>query len=167
MDPVASASRRAGIAIMAARCKTGIVASKRGTIAHFSSKFYAYFQDGKVRFVADYLCGNGNNNAVVLTSVDAHYGMCEVCEDAAKGPCVYRCFNEAGDLLYIGSTKTYLRRLQSHGTQSEWWPDVAATKAQRFPTLHEARVAERQAIGTENPIHNRQRPGRKVARMAA
>jgi hypothetical protein len=167
MDPVATSARRISLAIMPARCKTGIVASKVGTLAHYSGKFEAYFQDGKVRFVADYLCGNQNPDVVVLASADAHYGMCEVCEDAAKGPCVYRCFDTAGDLLYIGSAKAYLRRMQSHVTQSEWWPEVANTKVQRFPTLLEARVAELHAITAENPRHNRQRPGRNIARRIA
>jgi hypothetical protein len=167
MGETAKPVRRGGLVELKATCKTGIVASQTGPLAHYSDKFWAYYQDGRIRYCADYQCGNGNCNVIILASADDHYGMCEVCEDAAKGPCVYRCFNAAGDLLYIGSAKAYLRRMQAHWTQSKWWPEVADTKVERFPTLLAARGAELHAIKTENPIENRQRPGRRVPPMTA
>lgn len=72
-------------------------------------------------------------------------------------------FGWAGELLYIGSTGTRLRRVKSHEARTAWWPEVAEVKVERFPTIFEARVAERLAIIVERPLYNRQYGSRRTA----
>lgn len=147
----------AGILYMRARCKTGIVAARNGSTAHLPAEFRTWFRpDGSARFRAEFLCGGATGDAVVLSSAEDAAAMCAVCEDTAKGPCVYRCFDSGTRLIYIGSAKARLKRLMGHESQSQWWPEVAEVTAEHFPTLFQARVAERLAIKVEMPLYNKQ-----------
>jgi hypothetical protein len=140
---------------MRARCKTGLVAAMNGPLAHIPAEFRTAFNpDGSVHFRAEYACGGVAPRAVVLPSSDVA-DMCPLCEDAAKGPCVYRCFNAAAGLIYIGSAEVRLRRIRSHERRTPWWHEVAEVKAEHFPTIFEARVAERRAIAAEAPLYNK------------
>lgn len=153
----------AGVLHMRARCKTGLVASKQGTLAHFPTDFRtAFARDGSTHFCAVFLCGNRTNDAIALASVEDAAAMCEVCEDTAKGPCVYRCFSATGDLLYIGSAGARLKRFKSHRSQTEWWPEAVDIQVEWFPTIFEARRAEWLAILAENPRYN-ETPKRRIA----
>jgi hypothetical protein len=116
----------------------------------------AIFDNNVAQFGARFMCGGGSNDVAVLPNTDAYGGVCPLCEDVAKGPCVYRCFNSAKGLIYIGSAEAYLKRLQSHESRTPWWPEVAETAAERFPTIFEARAAERLAILAEQPLYNKQ-----------
>lgn len=69
---------------------------------------------------------------------------------------VYRLFDAAGELLYVGASRTPLRRLRAHQSGQAWWPEVDLTKLQleRFPSQEEAFIAELQAIRSEHPKFN-------------
>jgi hypothetical protein len=151
--------------VVAVRPKTPYVAARRGGIAHMHVGVAAIFDNNVAQFGARFMCGGGSNDVAVLPNTDAYGGVCPRCEDVAKGPCMYRCINSAGRLIYIGSAEAYLKRLQSHETQTSWWAEVAETKAERFPTIFEARAAERLAIVAEKPLYNKQynKPRRRSA----
>jgi PHD/YefM family antitoxin component YafN of YafNO toxin-antitoxin module len=68
---------------------------------------------------------------------------------------VYRHFNAAGRLLYIGMTDEPLRRNEQHAFDKPWWPEVATTKLEWHPTREAAAEAEIAAIKTEDPLYNR------------
>jgi predicted GIY-YIG superfamily endonuclease len=147
----------AGTPYMRARCKTGVVAGRTGAVAHFPAGFRASFQpDGSVRFRAEFLCGNQSVDAIVLARAEDAPAMCAVCEDAAKGPRVYRCLNSDKRVIYIGSTPALLRRIKVHKSRSPWWPEVADVTEEPYPSVFLARAAERLAIKAERPIHNDQ-----------
>lgn len=67
---------------------------------------------------------------------------------------VYRLFDEAGTLLYVGVTKDVSRRFVEHRCERPWWFMVRSTTIQRFDDQAAAEVAEREAIETEGPIYN-------------
>lgn len=67
---------------------------------------------------------------------------------------VYRCFNDAGDLLYVGFTINPARRMKQHKTGSVWFPIVAKTTIAEFPTRELALAEERRAIYSERPRCN-------------
>lgn len=142
--------------VVPVRSKTGLVAAKRGGIAHLDDGIAAVFRHGRARFGARYFCGPGTTDAVVLADARA-YGdlICEFCVDAKLGPGVYRCFNAASRLIYIGASVTPLRRQKAHEARSSWWPEVADVQVTRYPTLFQARAAERLAIVAEDPVYNR------------
>jgi hypothetical protein len=148
--------------VVPVRSKTGLVASRLGGIAHLDNGVAVIFLGGtKVRFGARYLCAGGSNDVAILPNAVPYGGICELCVDAAAGPCVYRCLDAAAALLYIGSAEKAQARFTGHRTRSSWWPEVADIKITRYPTIFEARAAERIAILAEDPIHNRMPKNRK------
>lgn len=142
--------------VVAVRTKVPFASTKRGGIVHRHNGVAAIISGATARLGARFLCGDRAHDVMVMASADASGGACERCEDVAAGPCVYRCFTADGSLVYIGSTSTRLKRLKIHETQSGWWPEVADVKTDRFPTIFEARAAERLAIIAEAPAYNKQ-----------
>jgi hypothetical protein len=73
---------------------------------------------------------------------------------------VYRCFNEANELLYVGLSVCADKRLEQHAYSSGWFKEVAYTERQIVATRAEAFEVEAKAIEEENPKHNK-RGGQK------
>ena|ERR1700683_960621 len=70
---------------------------------------------------------------------------------------VYRHFNGAGDLLYIGISRNVSWRLMAHERNAGWWRDVrTVTISEPYPTRAEALQAEAAAIEAERPRFNQQ-----------
>lgn len=67
---------------------------------------------------------------------------------------VYRCFNKAGQLLYVGFTSNLSRRMSQHKAGSIWFHIVAKTDIAEFSTREEALAEERRAIYSERPLCN-------------
>lgn len=67
---------------------------------------------------------------------------------------VYRFFDASGDLLYIGSSGNFARRLAQHRAARPWWHEVATHTLEQHPTRRAAEAAERAAIFTERPRYN-------------
>ena len=70
---------------------------------------------------------------------------------------LYRHFDAAGKLLYVGVTRNVRLRNNCHNHTSPWWRDVSSTSVEELPTRGDALKAEENAIETERPIHNRPR----------
>lgn len=70
------------------------------------------------------------------------------------GAFVYRCYDEQGRLLYIGSSKNMARRLAEHADKSPWWPYCADIKTDAQDTLAKARLLEIRLIQRMHPIFN-------------
>lgn len=69
--------------------------------------------------------------------------------------CVYRAFDAAGRLLYIGYTGNLGHRLKAHvRTPQRWWAIHTSMTFEWFDTPREANIAERLAILSEYPIFN-------------
>ena len=142
--------------VMPARCKTGMTAARRGSLAHLDNGLAVMFAGKLVQLGGRFLCGDNSNDVIVLAA-PGNLDPCPRCQDIADGPYVYRCFSAAGDLLYIGSTVALAGRAAAHRITSPWWAEVAEVRDERFATLLEARAAERRAIRAENPLHNKRR----------
>jgi hypothetical protein len=142
--------------VFPAQCRTGLVTTAKGGVAHLDAGLAVYYDHGKARFGARFMCDEGTENAIVLADARAHGDLiCELCVDAKLGPGVYRCFNAGRALIYIGSSKTPLKRQRSHASRTPWWHEVADVQVERFSTLFAARGAERLAIVAENPLYNK------------
>lgn len=76
-------------------------------------------------------------------------------------PVVYRCYDAAGVLLYIGSTINVDQRMEAHLGTSFWRERVARVRIQIASDELAARRMEAAAIRAENPrfnlIHRRPR----------
>ena len=67
---------------------------------------------------------------------------------------LYRHFAADGTLLYVGISLSALGRLQAHRA-SAWSEDIARVEVETYPTRAAALAAEKAAIKSERPKHNR------------
>jgi predicted GIY-YIG superfamily endonuclease len=67
---------------------------------------------------------------------------------------LYRLYDEADNLLYIGIAGNPGRRFEQHRGEKPWWGEVARTTLTHYATRQEALYAELSAINTEHPRHN-------------
>lgn len=71
---------------------------------------------------------------------------------------LYRHYDKAGLLLYVGISLSAVKRLAQHRAASNWFPQIAKVTIEAFDTRADALVAERVAIDRECPVYNVQRP---------
>lgn len=67
---------------------------------------------------------------------------------------LYRAYDKAGQLLYVGVSCRGIRRFDEHAKRP-WWQTVAAIKVEHFHDRKAAFDAESLAITAEAPVHNR------------
>lgn len=67
---------------------------------------------------------------------------------------LYRFYNTAGDLLYVGITNNPPGRFGKHRQEKQWWSNVARITLEQYETRAELAQAESLAIRAERPIHN-------------
>ena len=67
---------------------------------------------------------------------------------------LYRYFDKAGVLLYVGISFSTVARAAQHRGTSHWWHAVDKVTVQRFDSRENALHAERKAIIDEKPLHN-------------
>jgi hypothetical protein len=67
---------------------------------------------------------------------------------------LYRFYDGAGTLLYVGITAKGRGRWHQHKGDKEWWALVADAKVEHFPDRETALDAEAQAIRSERPVYN-------------
>lgn len=81
---------------------------------------------------------------------------------------LYRHFDAAGRLLYVGISNDTLRRLCQHKDRSHWFHSISRVDVQWLDSRELALAAEAMAIRTEKPEHNIKRPRvRRVPPVAA
>lgn len=84
---------------------------------------------------------------------------------------LYRFFDEAGDLLYVGVTADLGGRWKAHSKDKPWWSDVRSCTVEPHPDRAAVLAAERSAIESERPrynvVHNGRRKNRRAARVMA
>lgn len=89
--------------------------------------------------------------------------LCLDCE-AANAPRVdlratrphylYRCYDAAGRLIYVGCSVSPVQRMDQHKASSWWFDQVEKFRYTVFPGRDKAIDMERAAIATENPRWN-------------
>lgn len=67
---------------------------------------------------------------------------------------LYRFFDRADELLYIGITNSIPRRLGQHSDAKPWYADAATITVEHYPTRLDALAAEKRAIKAEHPKYN-------------
>lgn len=68
---------------------------------------------------------------------------------------VYRLYDEAGDLLYVGISKHPEQRFVEHSQIKFWWHLVVRKQVDWYPTRKDAEDEETRATISENPRHDR------------
>lgn len=71
--------------------------------------------------------------------------------------CVYRGYDRAGVLLYVGITWSPKQRFAQHDADltEPWWSDIRRMEIRWYPSRRRALELEWIAIQTEHPIHNK------------
>jgi len=81
---------------------------------------------------------------------------------------LYRQFDKENQLLYVGISLRYGRRIKEHYRGSAWFLDVTHIDLEWFDTREEALTAEYNAIKSEKPkcnkVHNSQQGGDEILR---
>ena len=67
---------------------------------------------------------------------------------------LYRHFNAAGELLYVGISLHAVIRLTAHERGANWYREIATITVEHLPSRADALAAERRAIQEERPLHN-------------
>lgn len=67
---------------------------------------------------------------------------------------LYRLFDDAGDLLYVGVSAGPSARIRQHFRDKNWADEVRLAVIDDLPDRRSALVAERNAIREERPLHN-------------
>lgn len=67
---------------------------------------------------------------------------------------LYRLFDTAGQLLYVGIATSPRTRRYAHREEKRWWPQVAREEVEWFPSRTAAKSAEKIAIKAEDPLYN-------------
>lgn len=79
---------------------------------------------------------------------------------------LYWFYDDSGDLLYIGITNSGVKRMEQHGADKVWWPEVRNITVDHFSTREEAEAAEIAAIKQHLPKHNGMHNPRKREAVA-
>jgi predicted GIY-YIG superfamily endonuclease len=67
---------------------------------------------------------------------------------------LYRLWNSNDELLYVGISKSAVRRLEQHLSDKPWADQIVKQTAQAYESRDAAIEAEREAIKKEKPRHN-------------
>lgn len=67
---------------------------------------------------------------------------------------LYRMYDQAGQLLYVGITLDVATRFANHRGDKPWWTSVATIKLEHFADRASVLAAERRAIQQERPAYN-------------
>jgi hypothetical protein len=68
---------------------------------------------------------------------------------------LYRFFDDSGVLLYVGISRHWTSRLNSHESRSEFFKLASHITLERYGTRAEVEQAETAAIVNEKPLYNR------------
>ena len=67
--------------------------------------------------------------------------------------CLYRFFDKKMNLLYVGMTNNFGKRLSQHAS-SKWFDKIEVIKKEFYSSRMECENAETESIKTENPLYN-------------
>lgn len=131
---------------------------------HLVGQLDSLWSEGKLCSLAALtMCGSRLGSVAVVRNAPDEFELCDFCVLADfQSPCVYRTYDAAGNLLYIGCSTDLFSRFLSHSKSfdpiSAWWPLLATWTATPYPSHAEALEAERLAILAEQPSFNRTSP---------
>lgn len=80
--------------------------------------------------------------------------MASVAIAERESTALYRHFDAAGNLLYVGISLNAVARLYQHSIGAKWFRDIARIEVEWHPSRSAAAAAEIAAIRSERPLHN-------------
>lgn len=98
-----------------------------------------------------------------VTAATANGIPVEVTDEPAA---LYRFYDAAERLLYVGVSRNLATRWGQHETEKSWWPAVTRKTVVMYGSRKEAELAEGRAIRSESPLHNKAMGRRDPTRPA-
>lgn len=141
--------------LMPTRIKTGIAASINNGRVHLANSAALATDGTRTVLAVRWVCGGGSSNARPAEIDEVACESCERLQHLPEGPVVYRCYDDEGALLYIGSSINLRQRVRGHRGATRWWDEVVRVEAESYPTETAARIAEAHAIRDELPERNK------------
>ena len=144
-------ARTAGVLVWAARLLQAavvVVWALSGVLAHLDGPGWL-----------SYVAAVGGLAATTLLAVAG----VEARRWGSAGQWLYRLYDGAGRLLYVGITNSPRHRFGQHAATKVWWGQVAVRELAYYPNRAAVEEAERYAIRRERPLHNVVHNGRRVA----
>lgn len=116
----------------------------------------AWSKSGKAVYVASYACKGGDSGVRLLVDVPEDIELCDSCliADLIK-PTVYRLYDAAGELVYVGYSADAIKRSMQHARKSSWWPEIVRAECDFYDTREEAMAAEKALIKRHQPRFNK------------
>jgi hypothetical protein len=71
---------------------------------------------------------------------------------------VYRCYDVAGQLLYVGCTNDVKARMSQHRYKSTWAGEIDRVESHEYPERWQAQCVEQFLISLLRPSMNKVRP---------
>lgn len=100
----------------------------------------------------------GTRAALLEAAMLNRAGLPALAEDSSPSSVtqytLYRLYDGAGVLLYVGISSNFSGRLAQHGRDKQWWESVASVRVEHYPDRASVEAAERVAIAAELPLHN-------------
>ncbi|MFD6565312.1 hypothetical protein [Micromonospora profundi] len=150
------------VAVTSARPKACWAFATTRTTRHFhrvDTAWVAWPPDATPLTLLVTRCGKALRRFSTSQVEPEHLELCDDCIFADyRVPVVYRCFDAAGVLLYVGSSADFLARLRAHAapgsTSAVWCQHAARWTVEIFDDLEGATKAEDVAIRVELPLFN-------------
>lgn len=129
----------------------------RNAKTHMVYSAFAEWDNGHPVANAVARCGNLMHRVRFAMTPELDREICDECLLADYRPeTVYRLFNAAGELLYVGYTFNPIARIKGHRRESYWGSEIASVRLEFFDSEKLARSAEARIINDEKPLHNLQ-----------
>ncbi|WP_250029677.1 GIY-YIG nuclease family protein [Paractinoplanes maris] len=128
-----------------------------------AKKFHLPAVDGGARTGVVWLaCRGFITTAIAVLEPPEHLELCDDCVlSGMEQPSVYRFFDAADRLLYVGCTSNIIRRFMQHSSPLSpslaWWPVQRRHVIETFGSMPEAFAAEDRIIDTELPLFAKSR----------
>lgn len=146
-----------GARLMPVTVKSGRAASLTRGVAHLVEAAALAVDERGAVLTARWECNGGSVNAAPVSTTEG-YAACANCAEAIRlprGPVVYRCIDDEGAVIYIGSSIDVRSRVRAHRSGTPWWDEVVDVQTESFPNEAACRLAEALAIRDEQPFYNR------------
>lgn len=118
-----------------------------------SARFVAANRTFHCMYHHEKLCTLARQMGISFTAAEQEYG--HLLDDPAQGCALYRYWDGAGNLLYVGISDNPDQRDEQHSRNSEWFQFAASSDVSWFTSRDAAHEAERSTIKAERPIFNK------------
>lgn len=69
---------------------------------------------------------------------------------------LYKMFDDAGRLVYVGITSQDFTRIREHARLRSWWGSITRIELEHHASFLAASERERELVKSEHPLYNKQ-----------